>query len=226
MKIQSLLSNRLKTAGAILLAVAATAFTNNAKAVSFDYASAIPSAQIVFDGMSHFSFTTGSGGNNFLVISSSAAGSLGVITAPVGGFTIGAITTSAGVSMANVTGVGSFVVHGPGGDLTATLTWVNIVQNGTAGNLNVTGTVNLTNIMYAGTDPTLQAFATVGAGANVLTFQFVPAVSLDDLAHNGTHSTSFSGTAATIPDGGATVVLLGMVFTGLAGLHRKMRARG
>jgi hypothetical protein len=189
-----------------------------AQAVTFDYASSV-GAKINFDGANHFSFSPGLG--NFSVSDGTAAGLSGEIT---GTYTIGAITTSGGVSSAAVTGSGTYVIHDGVNTFSATLTWVNIQQSGTGSTLNVSGTANLTAITYSGSNADLLAIKNASAAANTLTFQFVPAVSLSDLAGNGTHSTSFSGTVGTLPDGGTTVALLGFALVGVAGLRRTLKA--
>ncbi len=120
-----------------------------------------------------------------------------------------------------------FVIHDGANNLTATLQWLNISQTGAGGTLNVFGQVNLTNIMYTGSNPDLVALRDAGSGANVLTFQFVPPVSLEELRNGpGSRSTSFSGSINTatqgVPDGGLTVALLGLSLAGIAGLRLKM----
>ena len=202
----------------ILAAGMILACASNVQAVSFDYSSTVGST-IVFPGDTTFHFAPAT--NNFQVTSGSAAGLMGEMT---GTFTIGTITTIGGVSTASVSGSGTFVIHDGSFDLTATLTWVDITQNGTGDNLNITGTVNLTGISYGGTNADLVALRNAGNGANVLSFQFIPAVTLATLRNGpGSHSTSFSGTVATLPDGGTTVALLGLALTGLEGLRRRMK---
>jgi hypothetical protein len=202
----------------ILAAGMILACASKVQAVSFDYSSTVGST-IVFPGDTTFHFAPST--NNFQVTSGSAATFLGQMT---GTFTIGTITTIGTTSTAAVSGSGTFVIHDGSFDLTATLTWVDITQNGTGDNLNITGTVNLTGITYGGTNADLVALRNAGNGANVLSFQFVPAVTLATLRNGpGSHSTSFSGTVATLPDGGTTVALLGLALTGLEGLRRGMK---
>lgn len=202
----------------ILAAGMVLAGASNVQAVTFDYSSTGGSS-ITFDGLTHFTFAPIA--NNFMVTSGTATGLMGEMT---GVYTIGTITTIGGVSTASVSGSGTFVIHDGVNTLTATLTWVDITQNGTGDNLNISGTVNLTGITYGGSNADLVALRNAGNGANVLTFQFVPAVTLAELRNGpGPHSTSFSGTVATLPDGGTTVALLGLALTGLEGLRRGMK---
>lgn len=221
MKISNLKFSSAKIIAPLILAAGMVlACASNVQAVSFNYASTVGST-IDFDGMTHFTFSPVT--NNFQIANGSAAGFLGQMT---GTFTIGTITTIGGVSTASVSGSGTFVIHDSVSmtDLTATLTWVDITQNGTGDNLNITGTVNLTGITYTGSNADLVALRNAGSGANVLSFQFIPAVTLAELRNGpGPHSTSFSGTVATLPDGGTTVALLGLALTGLEGLRRRMK---
>jgi hypothetical protein len=222
MKTSSWLSRSIKMTAALALATVAIGFVDSAKAIQIDYASTSGSF-IHFDGLHHFSFTPST--NNFQVGNGSCVGCLGEIT---GTFTIGTITQGPpGFFTAPVTGSGTFVIHdGLGNNLTATLTWVDIQQHGTAGNLNVTGAVNLSSITYAGTNPDLVALRNAGSASNGLSFTFNPAVSLQRLRNGpGSHNTSFSGTISTVPDGGMTVALLGIALAGVGGARRIFRAR-
>jgi hypothetical protein len=155
--------------------------------VTFNYANT-PGSFIQFNGDSTFTFTPSV--NNFSITSGTAVNLLGEVT---GTYTIGAVTTAGGVSSAPVTGTGTFVVHDGGNDLTATLVWVDIQQGGVGGSLNVGGTVNLSGVTYAGSNPDLVALKNAGSGINVLAFQFVPFISLDALK-NTVASNAFNGT--------------------------------
>jgi hypothetical protein len=200
---------------AALLLGACLAAATSVEALTIDYANTVGSS-INFDGLGHFSFTPS--GNSFAVTSGSAAGLLGEIT---GSYSIGAITTVGIVSSAPVTGVGSFVIHDGSATLSGTLSWVDLVQVGAGSILNDSGMIDLTGITYGGSNPDLLALASAGNAANVLTFQFIPAVSLTTLA-GSPNSTSFSGSITTVPDGGATVALLGFVLVGIEGLRRRI----
>jgi hypothetical protein len=188
-----------------------------AHAVSFTYSNT-GNSFIVFDGAGNFSFSPAT--SSLKVTSGSAINDLGEIT---GTYSIGTITTSAGVRTASVSGTGSFIIHDGVNTFTASLTWVNIQQSGTGSTLNTTGSANMTSITYAGSNADLLALQVKGNGANGLTFTFIPAISLTDLkGGTGSHQTSFSGTVAT-PDGGSTVALLGFAMAGIAGLRRTIK---
>jgi hypothetical protein len=101
---------------------------------------------------------------------------------------------------------------------------MDISQTGTAGGLNTVGAVNLTGVTYGGSNADLVALKNNTTAYNVLTFQFVPAMSLATLATSQA-STSFSGTITTnVPDGGTTIAMLGMALAGVAFFRRKLGA--
>jgi hypothetical protein len=155
----------------------------------------------------------------------------GMAGAMSGTFTLGAITPIApGIETAPVLGSGTFVVHdGLGNDLNAVLVWNEIGRFGPGETLNVTGSLNLTNISYTGLNADLLAFAGNNA-VNVATFQFTSGITLTDLSLAGSgggrpadYRASFSGTIS-VPDGGTTVLLLGFALSALAVSRRKFAA--
>jgi hypothetical protein len=215
------MNSLLRKSASLLALGAALALTGTAHAVSFTYSSENNSF-IVFDGASNFEFTPAV--NNFKVTSGSAAGALGEIT---GTYTIGAISVFGPVKTAPVSGVGAFTIHdGSGFDLTGTLSWVNITQNGTGGNLNTVGNVNLTGVTYGGSNADLVALKNNTTAYNTLSFSFVPAVDLENLKNGpGSNSTSFSGTVTSnVPEGGLSLVMLGLALSSLAVVRRKFLA--
>lgn len=204
-----------------LLAVgAALACISRVQADEIDYSNTVNSV-INFNGDSTFNVVNQSNPawDTIKVTSSGAAAGLtGKIT---GTYTIGAVTNIApGIDQASVTGTGTFVLHdGASNDLTGTLQWLNIQEAVTAGSLDIQGQLNLTNITYGGLNPVLLSFANGHAATNVLSFQFTSPVSLASLK-NSAHHTSFSG-SVTAPDGGTTIMLLGIAFCGLALIRRR-----
>lgn len=224
MKTSSWLSKSIKITAVLALATAAFGFVDTAKAVHFNYVgNPINNSLIVFHGDTTFDINPAA--DNFVIITPGPSFLLhGDMT---GTFTIGVISNPApGVFTAPVTGTGTFVIHdGAGFDLTATLTWNTIAQVGTGNALNIQGQANLTGISYLGANTDLIAMANAGTAANVLTFQFVPAVTLQVLRDGpGEHSTSFSGTVVSLPDGGSTVMLLGAAL-GVIGIARRALKR-
>jgi hypothetical protein len=213
--------NLIKWLGSTV-AVIALASTAHATSISFNYASVV-GADISFAGDSTFTFapalnnfqiglTTGSAGTG------SANGLFGEIT---GHYTIGAVSGNT----ASVSGTGTFVIHdGLGNNLTATLTWLDITQEGIGDVVNVSGDLNMSNVQYLGSNVDLKKFVTLGQGNgyNGLTAQFVPGQSINTLKTTA-ETTSFSGTATAVPDGGTTIALLGLGLLGVEALRRKLQ---
>jgi hypothetical protein len=202
---------------AALIAGSIGAIGNSAMATQISYSSA-NGADIIFNGTGGFSFT--SPGPDLTIQSGSAFGDSGTIS---GSYQIGTISTSGGTSTASVTGSGVLTIVDGLQTLTANLTWVDIVQNGTGSTLNDTGAVNLSNVTYGGSNVDLLALATAINDSDTLDFTFIQAQSLSTIASTS-ESTTFSGTIATVPDGGTTAMLLGAGLSGLALLKRKMVA--
>lgn len=184
------------------------------EATPLDYSS-VPGSSIRFDGHSHFQFS--SNGPDFEITSGgAAAGLLGSIS---GLFSIGNVTTEYGLSTAPVSGSGIFTINdGAGFTLSGNLTWVSIAQFGAGDYLNTSGSVNLTDITYAGSVADLQTLAASPARAtDVLSFQFAPARTLASLKSSAA-TTSFSGSIQPAPDAGSALILLGLGLGGLLAL--------
>jgi hypothetical protein len=173
----------------------------------------IGGSSIGFDGSGNFTVGT------FDITSGSAIGLLGNVS---GSFSIGPITTMFGMSSASVSGSGILTITDGSHVLTGNLSWVDIVQIGTIGGLNMQGTVNLTGITYNGSNADLAALAAAGSATDVLSFQFTSGTTLSSLATSA-QTSSFSGgiSASSVPDGGATVALLGFGLVGIEGLRRR-----
>jgi len=188
-----------------------------------DYSN-ISGSSINFNGTGGFTFTsTGSPSANIQMIDSTAVGLLGNIS---GSFTIGTVVVTPPpfpnpfhilpTSTASAGGTGSLVIYDGSTDLTATLTWGDIIQYGGGDALNDTASVDLTNIIYHGTNADLLSLASTGSGINVVTFQFTSQESLAQLKATNI-STSFSGSMiAAVPDDGITGLLIGMGISGIA----------
>lgn len=186
-----------------------------ANSITLNYSSSA-NAYINFNG-GNITFTPAI--NSFSITGSSGNGSaVGVTGEMTGLFSIANVNGNS----ANVNGTGTLTLNDGATPLTATLTWVDIVVQGTGGTLNDIGVANLSNIVYAGNNVDLKALATSSTGFDVLSFQFIPAVPLSDLA-TGNYQTSFSGSlTSNAPDGGLTISLLGGAFLAVAGLRRKL----
>jgi len=182
-------------------------------------------ANIEFDGTGdNFFFNPGMRASQFQITQSDGlADSVGDLGNIHGIFHIGSITDHGnGLLTAPVTGLGTITVHdGMGQDLTAVLAWSEIQTLGTAGSVNLSGIINLSGITYAGIQSDLIGLAAPTIGTAVLSFTFIPGRSLYNLTQNGkVNQASFSGTLADspvrVPDGGATLILLGAAFCALA----------
>lgn len=201
---------------ALLVAVTCPVFAD----VTLVQFTARAGSAISFDGASNFSFT----GPGFQVTSSSPSNGLATLDGSISGtYTIGAVTIVGPVQTAPVTGSGTFtILDALAVPFTADVQWVNIQTLGTGGTANSVGSVNLTNFAYAGSNTDLQDLATHNKGIVVATFQFIPAKTLTTLKTTS-DSTSYSGTLQTVPDGGATLMLLGGALFGIETLRRKLR---
>jgi hypothetical protein len=171
-----------------------------------------------------FVFNNNLSGNGFNITSSSGVGDADGLQGSISGlfsYSTASITTLGPLQMAPVATSGGLLTltDGSGHALTGTITGVDLATVGTGGSVNVEGSINLTNVIYAGANADLTELkndANLGGGVFALTFQFVPAESLTQLAANhADHETSFSGTVMTaVPE--PSGLLLGC--TGLLGL--------
>lgn len=207
-----------------LLAVLATWTTfiasSNAIVLNFD---ALPGTEVNFPGNGTFNFTS-TNGYQFQITSVSGgvgdSSGLDGYVAPGGPFNIGTITTNGNEEQASVSGTGMLhITDSSSIDLTASIQWDNITTFFTSGTLDLNGTVNLTAIHYTGSNSDLRALMAGGMGSDVITFQFVPAESLSQLATTP-NETSYSGSIA-VPEPSSSALILG----GLALLYCVFRFR-
>jgi hypothetical protein len=88
-------------------------------------------------------------------------------------------------------------------DLMGTIQWIGITTVGgsgaSAGSLDLQGSVNFTNITYSGANSDLNALALAGAASDVITFQFTPGKTVDQLVAAGGTS-SYSGVITAVPE--------------------------
>jgi len=203
---------------ATVLTAAALACVSSALANEFDYSST-SGADIIFNGNSTFDFTPAT--SSFDITGSPSALANGLLGEIGGVFTIGSITTVGSISSAPVTGIGTFEIDdGTGHALIGSLNWVDITQIGSGGLLDINAVANLTGVTYSGSNPDLLLIKAQDPLSDTLSFSFVPAVALSTLKNGpGTSQTGFSGAINAVPDGGATLVLLGGAISAL-GLFR------
>ena len=191
-----------------------------AKAITIDF-QGLNGTVISFATNSTFGFTSN---NGYQFSISSVIGGVGDsanldgYVAPGGPFTIGSITTIGGLETAAVTGTGTLhITDNAALDLTGSIQWISIATISVAGVLNLNGQVNLTGITYTGANSDLSALAAAGSGEDVVTFQFVPAKTLAQLAAAG-GQTSYSGSIASVPEPGTWVLVT--IGTGLGAFLR------
>lgn len=189
---------------------------------------AVPGTGVSFSG-GNFTFTS-VGGYQFSVSSitdgsGSALGLMGYIdsTSP---FTIGAITVNGSDQVAPVNGSATLhIADGVSIDLLGTIQWIDIKTSGTGGSINVNGLVNVTGLTYGGSNPDLTTLAASGSAIDVVSFTFVPPLSLTDLITSRGGFTSYSGSisSVSVPDAEATAGLMGLGILSFAALCRRRR---
>ena len=212
--------------GVVLLVSCAIIGVQQARAIvlTFQGAGTGASASLINFAGGTFSFTAGPTATDQFDIQSVSGGTVnGVPTVgdpgylnPGGPFLIGAISgpptgtqtaTVTGTSVLNINGTGAYA----GEDLTGNITWKTITTSGTGGNLNLMGLLNLTSIVYTGTDPNLVALAAIlhGGATDVISFSMLPPESLSALqsATGSGYSFSYGGSIFAVPE--ATTMLAG-----------------
>jgi hypothetical protein len=222
----------------LLIAVIGLASSFQASAIQLQL-SADLGASLHFNGAGPggtFNFVNNSSGYSFIVETSDGLDVLGSATI-TGTYAIGSISSGGGgaesASVSVVSGPATLVIEDVNGDLfTASLTWNQIATSGTGGNLSAT--LSLASVSYSGSHSDLLTLASHNSGDMAVSFQFLPPKSLTELTGETAinDSRSFSGTIsaddrnARVPDGGSTLILLGMALSavgawrGRAGLKR------
>lgn len=195
---------------AVLIVLAVSAQTAMADTISVGFES-IVGAKISFkNGEITFTTPTKNPNSNFQINGSNnlPGDSLGDFGKLSGTFTIGAITTIGTQQTAPVSGSGLLTINDGTDTFSANLQWDEIEQQGTAGNLNDAGVVNLSNVTYSGSSADLLALKNSIDQTAVLSFSFTPAKSLTALKTTKTAITqTFSGQISALPEPGFYGVL-------------------
>jgi hypothetical protein len=162
-------------------------------------------SQIEFDSGGSFHFDLGTPSGADFVIGASSIGSGVGDTGVIGGtFQIGT-PILLGI-LAPVTGAGTISINDGLGTatsdyLTANLHWNDISQIGTGGTLNFSGTINLMNISYTGTQTALQALVNAGGAVDTIGYTFSSPETLNQLSNlSSPLETSFAGSIAAVPE--------------------------
>ncbi len=184
-----------------------------------------------------FEFNNNGSGQGFDITSSNGVGDSVGLHGTIGGtfsYTKASIVTLGPLQMAPVSTSGGLLTITDGAlhSLTATITGVDIDTVGTGGTVDVSGAINLSNVVYTGTNADLVEVrndANFSGGVVSITFQFLPAESLTQLtANHSDQKTSFSGTimTASVPEPSSLLLgctaALGLIGCGL----RRRRASG
>jgi len=171
--------------------------------------SSVVGADVQFTGTGtsgSFQFNNNGSGQGFDITSSSGVGDSTGLYGTIGGtfsYTTTSIQTYGPVETAPLTTSGGELTITDANHqvLTATIAGLDVTTLGTSGAVNVTGAINLTNVVYNGTDADLKALkADVNQNGGVfsLTFQFTPALNLTNLATNkADNTTSYSASLDT-----------------------------
>jgi hypothetical protein len=185
---------------------------------------------IQFGGTNHtIAFSSAPNGYQWNITSestghSAALGLLGSVNN--GPFSYGAITPSDGgnIQSATVTGpLGGLVINDGTSILAGQVNWINVTTFfQSAGDFNAQLMVNVTGIVYQGSNPDLQYLTAHQPGTMDLTFQFSPGMDLTMLSTGaGGYDTSYSG-SLSVPEP-TVLVLSGLGGLGLLYLRRRNR---
>jgi hypothetical protein len=207
MKFSSLMAGTQSLAWAIAALIGLN-FGTEARADLVLNMSSVVGADVDFDGTGttgSFSFNNNGSGQGFQITSSSGTGDAAGLYGTIGG-TFSYATSSIVSELGGVlqtasltTSDGSLTItDGNHQTLTATIAGLNVTTLGTSGVVNVSGAINLSDVVYSGTNTDLLALKTdanANGGVFTLTFQFVPGLSLTQLAASGAvNETSYSAT--------------------------------
>ena len=224
----------------IALFAAAGAFalgSPQANAISVGF-QAIIGNQIQFDPASDtFRFVNGAGNDTGLdftlaLVDGAFKPGTSLLTGEINGtFSISGITSvDATTEKATVTSSfgANLKIHAADGLFEGKINWIELRTEGTGGDLNLFGQVNLTDIDYSGFNPDLLALMGADDEASAaVSFTFNPAKSISQLTQpptsgtSSTHQTGYTGALTSVPDGGTSAILLGLSLIGLGAVRRK-----
>jgi hypothetical protein len=124
-------------------------------------------------------------------------------------------------ALVNLNQLGTMQINDGTNYLTGDVNWVEVDTHNYIRGLNAYLMVNVTNVMYSGSNPDLQTLYEQSPASMDLSFQFSPGMMLTDLTSGtGPYATSFSGSISVVPEPG-TLTLAGMGLVGLLALARR-----
>jgi hypothetical protein len=177
-----------------------------------------------------FVFNNKGSGNGFDITASSGLGDSVGLHGTLGGtysYTKASVVTFGPLQSAPVSTSGGVLTITDASlqSLTGTISGIDVSTIGTSGGVNVSGTINLTNVIYSGTNSDLTQLrneADFGGGTVAITFQFVPSHSLLQLAASGSdRKTSYSGSITAVPE--PSGLALGCIALGTIGFGIRWR---
>jgi hypothetical protein len=184
-----------------------------------------------------FGFNNNGSGHGFDVTSSSGVGDSVGLHGTIGGsfsYSKASISTVGPLQVAPVSTSGGLLTITDSSlhSLTGTIVGVDLGTLGTGGAVNVFGAINLSNVVYTGTNADLKELrdeVNSSGGVVAISFQFVPAQSLIQLTTNHSdRKTSYSGSIQTMSVPEPTSLVLGC--TGALGVFgfrlKRRRAAG
>jgi hypothetical protein len=176
-------------------------------------------------GSVSFTPDSGAGHYDFSIGSSNLAGLVGLKGTIGGVYAIGSVTPYGPGQQAVVSGAGAFSIYdGVSSSLTGTVSWDTAATVGTAGALNVSDAPNLSGLSYSGSNSALLELVRDSSAIATVSFQFLPAESLSQLATGGKpESTSYSGSLSAIPEPPASAAIIG--FAAFAGVLLGFQAK-
>jgi hypothetical protein len=182
-----------------------------------------------------FQFNNNSSGQGFKVTSSSSGTGSNTavgLSGTLGGtysYTTASIVTNGSTQTALVTtNNGSLTISDGTNLLTGTVTGVNVSTTGVLGVVDMSGAINLTNVSYSGTNADLLKLmneAKGNGGVVTISFQFLPAKTLTQLAASGSDKkTSYSGSiATTVAPEPSSLAITGIAALGMIGFGLRRR---
>jgi protein with PEP-CTERM/exosortase system signal len=219
----------MKRLGVTVLLVAGliSSTSDQAAATTISFSS-VESAKVSFSNSS-FEFKDATSGTesgfDFEIVLSPLPGLEGLLGNIEGIFTIGTVTQNGLTYSSPVSGIGTFEIYdGVSDTFLAQLEWVQIQQTGTSGSLNTFAVINLSNFAYSGLNASLLELMSAPEGLVTATFQFSPIKTLQQLKNATTPQiASYSG-VLTVPDGGASLSMLGLALVGIGVARSRFRS--